>query len=449
MYSLQPLKLIAWHAIKHDPRCMARLERMLDALGRSAGEVVWAEPQNLAEVTQELVSGWPPKEIPEGVSLGFMRPLVFTTGWLEDELPDPDETLLSWPDNTPKSVAQQIMGHYKPIGEYHPYQRDQEQNRVCWPTFDFCTMCGCPHGCQYCGHGKDGQFITLSLNVEDYMDVVVPRSIAMRPWQKCFRLIGWSADQITVEPEYGAFDLFTRKLAEYDRYGYFHSAGPNVDWIADLERKDRLIGIFSVTGARVAEAFEPGTGDHAYARFEAGRKLNAMGVPVRYKFKPMIPIKGWREDYAAAIEHMMKVSQPESVGFCVIMWMGLEALGQRIPLDALDPAYVEAARQAADEMEGNVCAPFPHAVRKEIYQFLIREVRKYDPQVLLYISTESREMWTELADELGQKPNKFFCGCSPVALPGRKLSPSEGCPHSTFTPLEDDDDKGGGATCPR
>jgi len=435
MYPLQPLKLVAWHAVKNDPRCMVRLERMLDALGRSGDEVIWADESNLAEVSRELATAFPPETVPAGVPETFMRPLVFTTGWLEDELPDPEQTLLSWPEDTDKGIAMQIMGHVKPIGEYHPYERDQEQNRVCWPTFDFCTMTGCPHGCHYCGHGKGGKFMTLSLNVEDYMDVVVPRSIAEHPWQKCFRLIGWSADQITVEPEYGAFDLYTRKLAEYDRYGYFHSAGPNVEWIADLKRKDRLIAIFSVTGEKVAQAFEPGTGDHAFARFDAGRKLNAMGVPVRYKFKPMIPIEGWREDYAEAIEYMMKVSEPESVGFCVIMWMSLEALGQRLDLELLDPAYVQAARAAASDLEGNVCAPFPHEVRKEIYQFLIREVRKYDAHVPLYVSTESREMWDDLAGELGQSPNAFFCGCSPVALPGRKLSLSEGCPHSTYTPL--------------
>ena len=436
MYPLQPLKIYVWHAVKHDPRCMARLERMLGALGRSGADVAWVDESNLVEASRELATLFPPDHVPAGVPETFMRPLVLTTGWLEDELPEEDGVLLDWPDDVDKGIALNLMGRYKPIGEYHPYERDQAENRVCWPTFDFCTMCGCPHGCTYCGHGKGGKFMTLSLNVEDYMDVVVPRSIAMRPWQKCFRLIGWSADQITVEPEYGAFDLYTKKLAEYDRYGYFHSAGPNVDWIANLERKDRLIAIFSVTGEKVAQLCEPGTGDSAFARFDAGGRLNEMGVPVRYKFKPMIPIAGWREDYAAAIEYMMRVSQPESVGFCVIMWMSLEALGERIDLAALDQEYVEAARQAAAEMEGNVVAPFPHEVRKEIYQFLIREVRKHSQDVLLYISTESREMWTELTDELGQHPNSFFCGCSPVAVPGGKLSLSKGCPHSTFTALD-------------
>jgi len=443
MYPLAPVKLVAWHELKNDPRCLTRLDRMLGAIGRAPEEVLWADPANLADVSRELAAAWPPEPLP-GVPLGFRRSLIFTTGWLEDELPDDTSVFEHWPEDASQGIATNIMGHVKPIGEYHPYAKDWAENRVCWPTYDFCTMCGCPHGCQYCGHGKDGQFMTLSMNLEDYMDVVVPRSIAMRPWQKCFRLIGWSADQIVLEPEYGAFDLYTKKLAEYDRYGYFHSAGTNVDWIADLERKDRLIAIFSVTSEAIARDLEPGTGESACARFDAGARLNKMGVPVRYKFKPMLPIKGWREEYAAAIEYMLRVSEPESVGFCVVMWMSLEALGQKVPLDLLDPAYVQAARDAAEQMAGNVCAPFPHEVRKEIYQFLIREVRKHSKDVLLYISTESREMWEELAGELGQSPKAFFCGCSPVALPGRKLSLSEGCPHSTFVEFKD---APGGAAC--
>jgi len=116
--------------------------------------------------------------------------------------------------------------------------------------------------------------------------------------------------------------------------------------------------------------------------------------------------------------------------------MNLEELGRRLDLDLLDPQYVAAAQEAAEEMEGNVCGPFPHQVRAEIYRFLIEQVRRWDDEVLLFLSTESREMWDELKGELGQDPNVFFCGCSSVALPGGKLSLSQGCPHSTYSPLD-------------
>jgi DNA repair photolyase len=447
MYDLKPAGIYVMESLQEDPRYMARLDRMLAAMGRSRDEVRWYDREDLAEAARELQTLYAEAEAPEGLPKSYARPLILTHGFTGEALPDFAAEFPDWPEGASVGIAQQLMGWFLPVGTYHPFEKDQAENRVCWPTFDFCTMCGCPHGCQYCGTGKDSSFITLAMNLEEYAEIVIPRTVAQHPWQKCFRLIGWGADQITVEPEYGAFDIFTRTLAEHDRYCYFHTAGTNVDWVADLPRKDRLIAVFSVTTEAIARDLEPGTGEHAYARFEAGARLNAMGVPVRYKFKPMIPIRNWREEYAKAIEYMMRVSKPESVGFCVIMWMSLEDVGKKVPLERLDPEYVEAAREAAEELKDNVVAPFPHEVRKEIYQFLIREVRKYDAEVPLYVSTESREMWTELAEELGQNPNAFFCGCTPVGVPGRKLSLSQGCPHSTFKPLAEGE--GEAAMCRR
>ena len=78
--------------------------------------------------------------------------------------------------------------------------------------------------------------------------------------------------------------------------------------------------------------------------------------------------------------------------------------------------------------------PFPHEVRNEIYRFFIREVRRWDRDVLLYVSTETREMWDELKDELGQDPRSYLCGCSSVAVPGRRLALSPGFRYSTYNP---------------
>lgn len=431
MYPLKPLKVYAHSSVQKDPLSLKRLERLMGVIEPVDRELVWITDANLPEVAQEVSGLWPPAQTTPGVPASYQRPIIFTRIHTGEELPDLTEQLQGWPDNTPESTVRSILGYFNAVQSYHPFAKDWAENRVCWPTFDFGTMMGCPHACQYCGHGKTGAFFTVALNLEEFMEVVVPRAVAQYPWQKCFRMIGWSSDMIAFEPEYGCFDLYTRKLAELDRYGYFHAASSNVDWIADLPHRDRLIGIFSVTCEAVAQLIEPGTG-HAFDRFEAGRKCIEYGVPVRYKFKPMIPVAGWREEYARAIEYALSVSRPESVGFCVIMWMTLEALGQRFSLDLLDPELVAVARLAAPEMEGNVCAPFPHEVRKMIYQHLIREVRRHDQETKLFLSTESREMWDELAPELGQDPAYFVCGCSSVALPGPRLSLSPGCPHSTY-----------------
>ena len=77
---------------------------------------------------------------------------------------------------------------------------------------------------------------------------------------------------------------------------------------------------------------------------------------------------------------------------------------------------------------------FPHETRAEIYRHFIREVRRWNKDVLLYVSTETREMWDELKDELGQDPRRYICACGSAAVPGKKLALSRAFRYSTYHP---------------
>ena len=434
MYSLTPIKVYMLDRVQDDPRCVARMECMLGAMGMDAGDVVCITHENLPDVVSELSHLWPPDTVPRGQMRSYMRPIVFTTMDLSDPRPDLKPLLQMCPKGTPFAYLSNIFGHIDPIINWHPHELDQKLDQVCWPTYNFGTMKGCPHGCLYCGDGKSGKFITITLNLEDYTEQVIGPTIEKYDWNKCFRMIGWGADLIPFEPEYGLFDLFTHKLAQYEgRYGHFHTASANVDWIADLPHRDRLLGVWSTTCEAVARDIEPGAGP-AIDRIEAGRKCQEMGIPARYKFKPIIPVRNWREEYASIMEEALNRSNPESIGFCVIMWMDIDTLLSRIDADLLDAEYLEAARKAADELKGVKTGPFPHHVRAEIYRFLINEARRWDKDVLLYISTETREMWDELKDDLGQDPRTYVCACSSVAVPGRRLSLSSELRYSTYHP---------------
>jgi len=332
----------------------------------------------------------------------------------------------------PEETVRNVLGHIALGRDTHSPADDEVKNLVCWNTQDFGVMYGCPHGCQYCGAGKSSPFIALGMNIDEYMQRVVRPTIEKHSAQKCFRLIGWSADIATFEPEYGAFASFLSTLADYrDRYGYFHTAGDNVDWVETVPHRDRLIGVWSMTCEEVSRLVEPGA-PSAAARIEAARKCQQWGVPVRFKFKPTIPVRGWRESYAETVKLMFERTRPESLGFCVIMWMNWDQLAKKIHPDLLDPEFVSAARSEADALRDVRTGPFPHELRADVYRFLIREVRKWDAAVPLYISTESREMWRELRVELGQNPRTFICGCNPIEIPGPTMKPCAPICASTY-----------------
>lgn len=433
MYKLTPVKAYMLERVQDDPACLARMDRILGAIEMSPDDVVCITEENLPEIVEELQRLWPPDDVPSGQAPGYMRPLVFTTMDLNEQRPDLTPLLERCPEGTTLGMLVNVFGHFTLAEDQHPHEKDQKQNMVCWPTYNFGTMYGCPHGCQYCDFGKSGGFIAVGLNLEDYMERVVGPTIEAHPSHSVFRMILNQADLMAFEPEYGLFDLFTRKLAQYEnRYGHFHTGGVNVDWLAHLEHRDRLIGVWSTTCETVAREIEPGSGS-AVDRIKAARKCEEMGIPVRYKFKPMIPIRNWREEYANIIEQALTLSHPESIGFCVVMWMDYESLADKIDMDLLDPEYVKAARDEREEMKHVRTGPFPHRVRAEIYRHLIKEVRRWDGDIPLYISTESREMWDELKEELGQDPCAYICGCSSVAVPRRRLALHQDFKYSTYS----------------
>jgi hypothetical protein len=434
MYPLTPLKVYLMESVQDDARSLARMERMLGALGLATSEAMVISEETLPQAVAELSALWPPETVPAGRVRTYLRPLVFTRLDLSARRRDLSLLLERCPAGTPLRTLQTLFGQVTLAVDQHPHQLDQVNNCVCWPTYNFGTVQGCPHGCMYCGEGRAGKFLAVGLNLEEYMEQVVAPVIEANPWNKVFRMILNGADLITLEPEYGLHDLFTRTLARYEgRWGHFHTGSANVAWLAELPHRERLVGVWSTTCESVARELEPGSGP-AVERIEAGRQCQEMGIAVRYKFKPVIPVRSWREEYAAIIKEALTRSQPESMGFALYMWHTFEAMAEGLPLEALEPAYVEAARAAAGEMKGVRTGPFPHAARKEIYQFLIGEARRWSKDVLLYVSTETRQMWDELKDELGQDPRAYICGCSSVAVPGRRLALSPAFRSSTYNP---------------
>ena len=433
MYALTPLKVYAMDRVKEDPRCVDRMERMIAALGNEP-EVVWVTDESLPDVATELQSLWSPGVQGNGSPASFRRPLVFTTMDFSYHRPDLKPLLKQCPEGTSLATLTSMHGYMPVAIDQHPHARDQKENCVCWPTYNFGTVLGCSHGCLYCGQGRGGKFLSIALNLEEYMEQVVGPVIEANPWNRVFRMILNGADLISFEPEYGLFDLFTKKLAEYeDRYGHFHTTSSNVDWLDGLQHKDRLVGVWSTTCETAARKIETGTGE-AIDRIDAARKVQDMGIPVRYKLKPIMPVKGWREEYAWLLEQSVKRTEPESIGFCLYIWSTYEAMKNTLPVEILDEDCVTAARESADEMAGDRAGPFPHAVRKEIYQHMIREVRRWDKDVKLYVCTESRQMWDELRDELGQDPLSYVCGCGSAAVPGGTMGLSRGFRYSTYSP---------------
>jgi DNA repair photolyase len=425
MYRLDPAAVYALPELLDDPVWAARIEGILRACDHSADDLVPITRDSLADVVGAIHDLGHPEP--------RRRALVFTRLNTGGEQPDWDGLLARCPEGTTKGELLPLFG----CAENMHFRRrdfDQEQNHVCWCAWEFNTIWGCPHGCQYCGMGRTGNRIVVGANVEEYAEKVVRPALVDYPWQKCFRLLGDAADQITFEPEAGAYEAIARVMSEFpDHYLITHTAGDNVYWLADFPYRDRIIHVYSLTSEDYAAALEPDTPTPA-ERISAAAFVESLGIPSRPKLKPIIPLRNWREDYERLLADLFARSRPQSVGLCVLMWMDLAQAREFLDLDQLEPAFAEAMVEREEALRGVRTGPFPHAVRAEVYRFLIEQIRRWDKRVPIYVSTESREMWDELGDVLGQSKRAFLCGCGPMATPDGRLRLSADMRFTTYAP---------------
>lgn len=108
-------------------------------------------------------------------------------------------------------------------------------------------------------------------------------------------------DTLCFEPEYGLSAL----LAEYyastrDQHYLIHTKSANVDSLLDLDHRGHTIALWSLTSETASRLVEPGSATME-ERVEAARTCQEAGYPIRYKFKPIVPVRGWLEYVGAPV----------------------------------------------------------------------------------------------------------------------------------------------------
>ncbi len=410
MYDLRPGAIYALDGALRDERCAARIDRMMDAIGRSRSDILVISAADIPRVARDR--RWREARRKQGEHERHTEPDLIFTRWLPECAPDAGPVLERCPEGTPASVVRRVLGHGGP--QQHHERVDSD--RICRSRWQFDTIYGCPHGCAYCSGGR---VATIFANVEEYIEKAVAPTVAAAPWQKVFMFNSCLTDILAFEPEY---ELVARLASFFDgtrdRWQLIHTKSANVEFLAQ-EPLPRTICLWSMTSATVSREIEPGSAT-TEERIAAARHCREADYPVRVKFKPIVPVRGWRDEAREMIRGVMNEVRPETIGLCFVAWMPAGEMERIIDADMLDPRFVEGMRGAADELRNFRPGPFPHDLRAEVYDFYLSEIRRYDAEVPVFLCTESREMWREFAPKLGFGPRDYPCGCGPQCPPGTR-----------------------------
>jgi len=413
MYDLAPPAVYAHETVMREAVYRARVERVVAALREPREVVTYTDDQLPDLILKEgLIEG----RVPMGTLSEVRDPILLFNTFRFD---GPDEEAMRRQRLVDSGVApEQCLDVLLGGGAFHwanynlagdPDRRD----KVCRPCWRIHLHSGCVHRCHYCSFGG---LLGVMVNVEEYC-TFLGQIIERHPWQKTY-LLDDDADPPCLEPEFGGL----ARLIEYfgrleDRYLIIHTKTWNTEWMADLAHNGHTIIVWSISGPTQSRLLEPKTGT-TEQRIEAARIAQQAGYPIRYKFKPIIPVRGWREDAAETARLIFERTRPDVISLCCFMWTPVEEMKRRLPADLLEPAYLEAAETSSEEMAETRTKPFPAWVRAEIYDHHLEAIRKHDAEIPVSLSTENFAMWGEYSEKLGMTATNYVCGCGPQTTPG-------------------------------
>jgi DNA repair photolyase len=283
---------------------------------------------------------------------------------------------------------------------------------VCRPQWRLHQGRGCPHQCAYCSLG--GVLIS-QVNTEEYIEHL-GELLRRNPWQKT-----WLYDDVmdvpTLEPQLDTLAPLMRFFEQTrDRYLIIHTKSDRVEGFLEAGAPANTIIAWSLSGPTQSRRLEPRTGT-TEGRIEAARLCQQAGITVRFKFKPIIPVRHWRDEADYAIELALSRTQPDNLSLTSLMWMSMEQLESCMDVKVLDPDFVAAGRAAVEQMQGVRVGPFPDAQREQLYRHYLQSIRRRAPDMPVTLCTESLAMWKQLGSELGYSPTDYVCGCGAGATP--------------------------------
>ena len=154
------------------------------------------------------------------------------------------------------------------------------------------------------------------------------------------------------------------------------------------------------------------------SRIRAAQKCQDAGYPVRFRFSPIIPIEGWREENEKMIRQLLSGVRPDIICIQTLTHMSAEQIRRSMDTTHFDDEILSTMEEDA---KGDMCGPFPHETREMIYRFFLDTIRSYAPEVPIVTCLETPEMWKALGDELKMTPENYVCCCGPNSVPENPL----------------------------
>ncbi len=406
MLPLPAASVLIVDGVEDDDLACARMERLLSGI----------PCDDVRHVTDEELNHIIEHELPGHGNHGMRREIkpvvVLNRGRFDDGREEQQRRTDAFPALKPRMLNGYDMFHWRPSGS--PQYR-RETGLVCQPAWQLHTISGCHFRCAYCSLGW---LVNIMMNLEEFVSRL-DGWLEQCPDQTLFQYDN-GTDTVCFEPEYGGAKLLIEYFAHRSGQALelYVGKSDHVDFLLDYDHRGHTVCCWSLSACTQSAEFEWRAAPME-SRIEAIRKCQEAGYPVRVRFSPIIPVKGWREENREMIELLFSKTAPDVITIETIRFSDCEAMRRIFDMSLLDEEFVRAMKDA----QGQPCAPgceVPDDCRTMVYQFVISELERVSPQTPYAFCREKRDLWEHFADDFArhrQHPDDYLCNCGPYSAP--------------------------------
>ena len=417
MYPLAPPHVFAHERVFRNRQAVARMQRILAALGDPPVETVTtADTDPVIALTRPPAdAGMIGGKVRHGLDRGGRDPAILFNTFVWDPAERSEWDRAQYSEVFPASIARVMagVGEDFAFSQRSPHFGDSE-TWVCQGGWGIHSLKGCAHKCHYC---HEGYCVNFMLDLEDFADHV-SAMMQRRPEQKVYRYDLFS-DSICFEPEYGASRVLADCFARTeDQYLLFYTKSNNVEHLVELPDKSHCIFYCTLATETVCRDIEEDT-PSMDERIEGLRRCQEAGFLVRVGFSPIIPVRNWRQEATECLEKLLAAVRPDTLRLWVLSLMAPDELDKLIGFEKIDPRFVESMGQIDPAVEHSFAMPFTVDDRVEVYGHYLDEVRRISPETPVSLCSERRVVWERLADKLTMTPDDLYCCCGGSSAPPR------------------------------
>lgn len=397
MRVLTPPAVYISETVLCDPLAKSRADRFMSRV--ECDDVLTVSEDELSRLADEL--GWRGSRRMSGRHREGDPPIVLDTYRFLPDGSRPPRTVDSWPL----------------FGTWHKRERARiaEKDRVvCQTGYGFHSGRGCLFKCDYCAIED---VLALAVNQEgllEHLDPAVREVEGPTLWK-------WDnqTDTLCFEPEMGAAKLFVEYFAQFDdKFLMTYSKSDNVDHLLDLDHRGQTICCWTLNAYTQSRLIERDSATME-ERIEAAHKCQKAGYNVRFRLSAVCPVHNWQQEHRDMFELLFSKVAPDVISLETLSRMPHpDMFGNVMDASLFEPRFVEAIRERAQDMAGNIWGPIPDDEREEMYRFLIGEIRRLSPETPVTLCQEPKHMWDRVADVLDMPPDYYACCCAKDSVPG-------------------------------